>query len=137
MELSIFLVVGASLGFVHSLVLLSIELSLFLLNLRIDYLHPFSEIFLYLGVRRSRMVDHPRVRHYFSQSWSMRWRKLQARLNEIFEIFREEVLWFSFTRLHPEKVSSVNCKAFVINIVVCGLNERWMLRNHDKQDDSS
>ena len=36
--------------------------------------------------------------------------------------------------LSPEEISSVDSKAFVVDVVVCRLYERRVLGNHDEQD---
>jgi hypothetical protein len=55
-------------------------------------------------------------------------------LYEVLEFFRKVSRGLIFGMLSPEEISSVDSKAFVVDVVVCRLYERRVLGNHDEQD---
>lgn len=64
------------------------------------------------------LLEHPRVRHYLAHRWSVVRGELEKRLDQIFEVLGEEAVRLTFGRLLPKEVSSVDCQALVVDVVV-------------------
>lgn len=80
-------------------------------------------------------VRHPLVSHNFGHCRPVVSFQLKHTLNEILERLGEEIRGLIFGMTPPENISSVCSEAFVEWIIRGSRVERWMLGDHDKQND--
>lgn len=77
--------------------------------------------------------------HDVNNGWSVLWVELEHGLEEILKVVREEsfLAWLVLGVDLPEDISSVGSQTLVEWVLWLSGGERWMLGDHDEQDDGS
>jgi hypothetical protein len=89
--------------------------------------------------RLNFLTLHPFMRQDFWETWSMRWFVLEHADNHILELAWKQLINFdsTFFMLSPEFILLTTSDILIKWVIFVGLEERWSLGDHDKQDDST
>ena len=72
-----------------------------------------------------------------SHAKSLVWVKLEHACDQILELIGEKSSRFTVGMCFPEKIRSICGKKLVVHVITVGHLERWVLSQHDEEDNSA